>query len=362
MRTNEFVTLLKDRIQTGYADDSGQLPHIHSIAKEFGISPVTAVKGIKALVEDEVLVSIRGKGVFLKQNAVETKRIGLVTMNYGDVNPAYYAMAFSSYLTTASEILKSAGYRIIRLDKADLKGPTESIRQQLEELDAMIITIGCIDNETLPHLLAWNKPIVLIQHEEFTSHPFHQVIPDMASGFRKLGEFLLKNKVRELLVVTDHAPFHEYRIKCLMDFYREHSDNTRITQIEVMRIERISADAGRLTGQLLGEKILAAEKKYDAIFTPSDFLAFGIVDVMKKHGLKCGVDYKLVSYDNLEAGECIPFERPLLTGIDKHPEKISEAAAKLILSLDKLGNQNRFLCEVPCDFVIRESMPMLRRS
>ena len=92
------------------------------------------------------------------------------------------------------------------------------------------------------------------------------------------------------------------------------------------------------------------------IVTPSDFIAFGVIDSMAKCGKRFGADYRLVSYDNLEADSYLPFNEPVLTCIGKHPDRISATAANLILSLKSLGTENRFLCKVPCDLTIRQTM------
>ena len=68
MKTTELITVLKEKIANGYAAPNGRLPNIGNIAKDFSVSPMTAQKAIKVLVEAEVLSSTRGKGVFLKRN------------------------------------------------------------------------------------------------------------------------------------------------------------------------------------------------------------------------------------------------------------------------------------------------------
>ena len=107
MKAAELITVLKEKIANGYAGPDGRLPNIGNIAKEFSVSPMTAQKAIKVLVEAEILSSTRGKGVYLKQRSAAATRIGIVTMNYCEPGIAY-AAAYASYITPAVELLKNA--------------------------------------------------------------------------------------------------------------------------------------------------------------------------------------------------------------------------------------------------------------
>ncbi len=357
MKTLELIAAIRKRIAGGYAGADGRLPNIGEIAKDFSVSPMTAQKAIRALVEAGVLTSTRRKGVFLKQPASSgMARVGIVSMYYTNcTSAAAYLSAFSSYLISGVEILKSTGIRIVRLDRDDLKGKPEQVKQILEELDSMIITYGCLDNDTLPYLLSWRKPVVVIQHEEFCAFPFHQVIPDLESGFARLALFFAERKISRLLVATNREPIHLARVRVLKQvlsgFYA-----MRDCHIETLEVPSCPSDLGRIAGQRLGELILRTKVPYDVIVTPSDFIAFGVIDTMSKSGKSFGVDYRLVSYDNLEADSYLPLNEPVLTCVGKHPDRISAAAANLILSLKQLGAENRFLCKVPCDLTIRQTM------
>lgn len=354
MKTAELITVLKDKIANGYAASDGRLPNIGDIAKEFSVSPMTAQKAIKALVKAELLSSTRGKGVFLKQNSSAAMRVGIVTMNYCEPGVAY-AAAYASYITPAVEVLKAAGCRIQRYDKDDLKGDQAAVQRIFDELDAIIITIGCIDPETLPNLLTWKKPIVLIQHEDFLDYPFHQVISDRNPAFHELLALLDVTPPKNVLIVNN-CNFHKHRIESFLKHLRA-NPRTKDATVETITVQKqIPVDLGCLAGQQLAEKVLSSGKKYDLVFSPSDFLTFGFIDVMNRNGKRFGKDYSLVSYDNLEADGYLPFEEPVMTCIDKRPKLISEAAAKLLLNLDRLTPISSILCKVPCKLVIRKTL------
>ncbi len=352
MKAAELITVLKEKIANGYAGPDGRLPNIGNIAKEFSVSPMTAQKAIKVLVEAEILSSTRGKGVYLKQRSAAATRIGIVTMNYCEPGIAY-AAAYASYITPAVELLKNAGCRIQRYDRDDLKGNPATVRSILKELDGMIITIGCLDAETLPHLLSWEKPVVLIQQEEFLDYPFSQIIPDRAPAFQDLLTLLNTDPPKEVLIINN-GTFHLPRIRSFLQHLRR-NPQTRNAHVETITIQKHLVDLGCIAGQQIAEKVLKSNKKYDLIFSPSDFLTFGFIDVMNQHGKQYGVDYDLVSYDNLEDDGYLPFEKPIMTCIDKRPKEISEAAAKLLLNMNRLRPITSMLCKIPCRLVLRET-------
>jgi DNA-binding LacI/PurR family transcriptional regulator len=119
-----------------------------------------------------------------------------------------------------------------------------------------------------------------------------------------------------------------------MEALKESSGSTRISTA-LINVEKLPSDTGRLTGRILGENIIKAGKLPDAIFCPSDFLSFGIMDVMMGKGLTPGVDFKLISYDNLEGAGILPFGKPMITSVGNPRDSISRQAASLILNLEK---------------------------
>lgn len=121
-------------------------------------------------------------------------------------------------------------------------------------------------------------------------------------------------------------------------------------------MQKNSIDPGYLTGQELAEKVLRSNKPYDLFFSPSDFLTFGFLDFMGKHGKQYGKDYELLSYDNLEGDGYLPFEEPVITCIDKQTKLISQVAASLILNLERFPAVSSMLCKVPCRFTVRKTL------
>lgn len=353
MKTAQLITALKEKIAEGYADADGRLPNIGAMAVEFAVSPMTVQKAVKALVSEGVLSSTRGKGVYLNRNAARNKCVGIVTMNYCEPGVSY-AAAYTGYIAPAAEMLKAAGYRLRKLDRDDLKGDPAEVRRILDSLDSMIITIGCLDSGTLPFLLEWKKPIVLIQQESFVDYPFHQVIADRDPAFAEAMEFLNDRNIENVLILNN-STFHESRIEAFLRHLKR-NPHTCNAKTETLFMQKNSIDPGYLTGQELAEKVLRPNKPYDLFFSPSDFLTFGFLDFMGKHGKQYGKDYELLSYDNLEGDGYLPFEEPVITCIDKQTKLISQVAASLILNLERFPAVSSMLCKVPCRFTVRKTL------
>jgi DNA-binding LacI/PurR family transcriptional regulator len=119
-------------------------------------------------------------------------------------------------------------------------------------------------------------------------------------------------------------------------------------------MNREIGDSGRLLGYRAGLKLIK-EKKIDAIFSPSDFISFGLVDAYRKNGIKLGKDILLISYDNLEGDGLLPFGKAILTTVANPRHEIGRIAADLAQSKSsgaEIGNTH----------IIRVKTNLIRRQ
>lgn len=346
---------LRNYIDTTPFNVGTRLPSINEISQKYKVAPATALKAVKSLESDGLVECVRGKGVFLKerQNSSNIWRVGMLSMDYGG-SGLEKEVAFSSYFSVATDFLKEKGRSITRLLKEDMKRSRKEAQAMLYELDALIVSIGCIDPVTIPLLRDWKKPVVVVQHEQVLSLPFHQVIPDLKLGFEKAIKLLYPEAFDVLVVAGTESSTHENRISVFMEALGESLYSDKVLT-ERINVNKVPADTGRLTGRLLAEKILKTGKLPDVIFCPSDFLSFGILDEFCSRKLKPGVDFKLISYDNLEGNGMLPFEKPMLTSVENPRDLISHQAASLLLNLDKSDSGLTHIIRIPCGIVERET-------
>jgi DNA-binding LacI/PurR family transcriptional regulator len=349
----EIADKIRIEIVESASKPGSRLPSSAQVMEKFGGSPVTCMKAYKILEREGLVECIQGKGVFLKEEPPRCAlgRVGLLSMDYGGIGMEK-DLAFGLFMSKAADELRKNGCAVSRHMREDIGD--SGFPAMLKELDGLIVSIGCLDPKTVTELEAWGKPVAVLQHEHLLPYAFHQVIPDRRPGFKKAVELFLESGADKITVVSNPIGTHEMRVECFLETLR---DCPKADGIEVDRIiqERVPADIGRLTGRLLGEKLLKEKADLGALFTPSDFLAFGILDCFLARGLRPGLDFRLASYDNMEGEGLLPFGEPLLSSVDFPKERIARQAARLLLESGDLGKGATKIVRIPCELVRRKS-------
>ena len=67
----QIARMLEDDILRGVYREEEQVPSTNELAREYGINPATAAKGINLLVADGILYKRRGIGMFVSKGAEE---------------------------------------------------------------------------------------------------------------------------------------------------------------------------------------------------------------------------------------------------------------------------------------------------
>jgi len=352
MNAARLASELKSEILSSSASEGSQIPSINEICAKYKVSPVTALKSVKSLESEGLVECIRGKGVFLKNldQASGVWKVGLLTMDYG--GGAEKEVIFGQFMTSAAEELRSSGRRVTRLLKEDLY--SSDAMSILDELDGLIATFGCIDPVTVPKLVKWGRPVVVIQNESVIPYEFHQVIPNLYQGYSKAARLIVASGAKRLTTAYHPDSTHLGRMEV---FFKAFKETPGAEGVAIDKIEELHApvDMGRLAGRRIGEKILAEGKSLEAIFCPSDFLPFGILDCFLERGLKPGVDFKLIGYDNFEGAGLIPFGKPMVTSVDFPRDAISRQAVRLLLDLERRGEGLTHIVRVPCELFERAS-------
>jgi len=335
-----------------------RLPSIKELCALYATSPVTALRAVKKLEDENLVRCIRGKGIFANQPSNHSQtRVGVITMSYGIGEPGD-EVAFGGFLSDAVARLQRDCQEIVRLQRDDLKGDANDVESILGRLDGVLVTFGCLDDETIPRLRACGKPVVVVQHEHILENPFHQVIPDLGSGYEKVVRLLLAQQIKHVVTATTPIAIHCGRIQSFCDVLAATAEAKSIA-VRTIEMEKILTDSGRLTGRLLAQKILNDKEPAGVILCPSDFLAFGIVDVFREANVSLGEEWKLISYDDLESDGLLPFGSPYLTSVVNPRAAISAAAAELLLQQVSTPAQTQaaatHILRIPCGLAERAS-------
>ena len=105
----------------------------------------------------------------------------------------------------------------------------------------------------------------------------------------------------------------------------------------------------------MGEELINGKFPLDAIFCPSDFISFGILDSFLAKGLNPGCDFKLIGYDNFEGGGMLPYGKPTLSSVDFPRDTIARRAVRMLLNPCRLDKDSTQIIRIPCELIERAS-------
>lgn len=334
-----------------------QFLSIHEICAEYGVSPVTSQRSLKALEREGLLYSIKGSGYYIKELPAKTgtghapgnRRIGLSFLLPGGGGPEV-DVAYRIFGERTAEELRTLGWQIRHISQSDLQNQAIA-EAELAELDALVMSIGCYDEKAALSLRHWGRPVVVIQQDEIQDFGYHQVVPDLWPGCELAARELVRPQTQQVLLVNNGCDAHAYRNRVFRKVLAEQHPQVEVVTLD---IGLVACDLGRLSGQQLGKLILERNLPR-TIFSPSDFLAFGMVDRFTEAGLRLGRDVRLVSFDNLEGGGLLPFGEAVLTSIQNPRERVAREGARLMLRVLETREDLVQIVRVPTTLVRRKS-------
>jgi DNA-binding LacI/PurR family transcriptional regulator len=100
------------------------------------------------------------------------------------------------------------------------------------------------------------------------------------------------------------------------------------------------------------EKMLAAPMIPDAIFVGNDHMAFGVIDVVRAHGLVPGRDISIVGYDDVPLASWGSYH---LTTIRQPVNRMVESTVNLMLRMIESSDEAPERIEIEGPLVLRSS-------
>lgn len=354
LRVPELAGLLRGMIETRRIPGDAPMDSTRKLAERYGVSPLTANRAINELVEQQVLYRVPGKGTFVSRNRTwrsQGARIGFYPYQGYNLNTRDYYLGMGAFSRTMSDLLKKNGYEISMISDVE-KNDISILERTLESIDALMLNKEFITRATLP-LLASHRNLVIVMDSSLVSdYPFHQVVPDLFDGFRKAADHFAALGVREVVIAgisdTEAHCHRRQQFRRIMELF-----HPEITLLGDLTHPFIVNDYGEECGRAIARRYLELPGR-PAIFSVSDYLSFGLVEVLLKNKLQPGGDYRLISYDNLEGLGILPFGEPILTTIEHPYEKLGRELVDLLAELLAHPTTTGRVLRVPADtFIIR---------
>lgn len=326
------------------------------LAEKYNVSSRTVERAITTLVDRGLVYRVQGKGTFVaKRNTKNFKKsVGYFSWQHNDHTPLNEA----AYGTFENILINGLGKLGVKVDFIIRPGYREEIISFNEAMkyDLLIIPGGMITPQTLPWLRRISAPIIVTNYAKILPYPFYQVYHYYDLGFERALTYLKKQGETNIFIAGVESETSQIRAKSLQKV----ADEMGIIYKMLPMPNGISGNTSLniLHGREQGKYFLDNKLK-GVIFALSDFLALGIIDVVKERNLELGKDVKIISYDNIESRTSFNSNDAVITSIT-HP--LMELAQETVNLVDDIINDDRQdsgitkIIKVPArEFVIRKS-------
>jgi GntR family transcriptional regulator, arabinose operon transcriptional repressor len=373
------ITLeIRRRILTGQYAPGQRIPPERQLEEEFGCSRLTVAKAMTPLVADGLIERYRGRGTFVSQREVPTRReihmhAGQLSRARGNVikyiSPGMGKNISSSrddVLTGLHGVLNEAGYHV----SIDFYGGLEEHLNCLAKADDLQIA-GLVvwpvpdqrTNGAIAHLVERGVPLVLID-TYLPELNCDYVVTDNITGAAMMVNHLAQLGHRRICYLTP-----DERRTSLIDrmsgFLRGMVEaGLPIDDHSVTRLQLEPGAGGtqvspaRLAEHL--DRLLALPEPPTALFTSHDVLAIAMQSLLRGRDVRVPEEITVVGYDGIEAGE---FCAVPLTTIKQDFLLTAQTAGRILLErFGGRGSGLRYHTLIPPQLLVRASSALKTSS
>ena len=326
------------------------------LAGKYNVSSRTVERAITTLVDKGMVYRVQGKGTFVaKRNTKNFKKsVGYFAWQHNDHTPLNEA-AYGTFENILFDGLNKLGVKVNFITRPGYREKIISFNEALK-YDLMIIPGGMVTPQTVPWLRRISVPIIVTNYAKILPYPFYQVYHYYDLGFEKALTYLKKQGENNIFIAGVESETSQIRANSL----RKVADEMGIRHKTLPVPNGISGDTSLtiLRGREHGKYFLD-NNLHGVIFALSDFIALGIIDVVKERNLELGRDVKIISYDNLESRNSFNSNEAVITSITHPLLELAQETVKLaddIINEDKQDSGITKIVKVPArEFVIRKS-------
>lgn len=355
-RTNLTETIrdaLEEMILRGELQAGELLASNAELAAKFHVSTLTADRAVRLLVKDGLVYRKQGVGTYiaeLPQRMAKKIRIGVADTKF----PENRLFDSSMGIRTRSSVQYLYDHHCnVKLLDYETFTNRKKLISVCRELDGLLISMTFIDPQTAANLRGLSIPVVVTNLEESLNLPFHQVVFDNYSGMREAVEVWNGRQRKEIMII--HASHKNSLLR-----KKAFEENLAEFGYDCSRLETVCLDTERESRNIEIScyrlaKELSSHIRDKFIFSTSDVISFSMLEAFHEKGLESGKDFELLSYDNLEGYNYIPFGKPFLTTVDAPRIRLAERAAELLLQQIEKSAGETHIIRIPTRLVIRKT-------
>ncbi|WP_256208891.1 substrate-binding domain-containing protein [Paenibacillus sp. CF384] len=332
-----IVEDIKAKIGSGQLKDGDSIPTQIELAKLYETSEITSRRALSELVNEGLVVRIRGKGTFIQlrdlqhAESPESGKIALeqIVLIHPSASPHLFNHPFyANFISGIHAACEEHGIRFQLLDVSESDGIESN------PLVGAIVLPGApgAQNILIPQLKAWKEANLrmVLAHFYFPQLQIPYVIVDNLTGGYLATEHLISLGHKRIgIIVTGHS---------LMDINQEFSLRLQGYKLALSQ-HGIAFDESLVSvmeaneeleemGYEGAKQLLALENKPSAIFATSDYKAFGAIRAGKELGLRIPDELSIVGYDDVIQSR---YTSPALTTVNQNTERMGKRAVELLL-------------------------------
>ena len=284
---------------------------LRDIAKEAGVSTTTISRAlnnkpdVSSKTKDKIIKIAKNLGYTpnLLAKSLRSKKSKTIGVVLADISNPF----FSAVAKGVENAARKKSYSIILCNTDEEYEKEEEALQVLVEkrVDGLLITPVQKEYKDILRIKEQKIPLVLVGRH-FDTIGTNSVVSDDSLGGFLATEYLIKKGHRKILYIS--GPLHISSASERLNGYKEALKKYKISfKKKLVRGYTAKMDEA----YMLMRKLLKEKLDFTAIFTFSDFLAFGIMKALREEKLKIPDDVAVVGYDDIEFSSIL--EIPLTT-------------------------------------------------
>lgn len=334
-----IVEDIKSKINSGELQEGDAIPTQIELAKLYETSEITSRRALSELVNEGLVVRIRGKGTFIQRKEApphgeersEQVKLDRILLVHPPASPHLFNHPFfSDFISGIHETCEEQGIEF------ELFECGASDELAFDETTGAIVLPGAQESHggkiLIPQLKAWREAglRMVLAHYYFPQLQIPYVIVDNLTGGYLATEHLLSLGHRRIgIILTGRSMIdinQEFMLR--LQGYKlalsQHGIPFDDALVAVMEADEELEEMGYAGAK----QLLALEDRPTAIFATSDYKAFGAARAGKDTGLSIPGELSIVGYDDVIQSR---YASPALTTVNQNTGRMGRRAVELLL-------------------------------
>lgn len=325
---------LKLYIEHRRSDTNVRIPSERDLSEYFNVSRVSLRAAIKTLVNEGMLVQVKGKGTYITPKN-EVRSIHLICSPNIKNNDPFY----QKFLV---EITNAASKQSINIFIVD----AENVNMTTGE--SPLVIIGLIEDSLLLNkLIEAYKTIIAIQDYSNYNNITQMYFDDYKIGWQA-AHLLVKYNHKKILLLAgpEKYPSSFHRKKGFLDALKD------IGLSSLVYTEKMNWAGGYNAGEYILREIPEADRP-TAVFAANDWMAVGLIQKLKENGIRIPKDISVVGCDDIPlANEFVPTLTTFNLDMKYLVMELFTVINKLFMTKEDITKK----ILLPASLIIRESL------